>query len=355
MGAESRTVVGIDQATLNRALDLVYEHDELALLDAAERRLAVRSLLRETGGGPDLVDEVAAMIDGYGPLTCFMTDPGVTDILVNGPNEIWIERNGRLEATDTTFYDEDSLLRLIRRLVSENGGRVDPARPVADVRLRDGSRMHVVLPPLSPRGPSVSIRRFATRYGLDALVERGMFDETTAARFRRFIEERRTIAISGQTGSGKTTLMNALLSLIDERERVVLIEESSELNPSAPHVVSLLTRPPNVEGAGAVGLEDLFRAALRMRPDRIVVGEVRGREARVALDAMSTGHPGSLVTLHASSARSVRDRFASLAAADSLGAIDHFSRLFDIAFDVVVQLSRSRGLRRVTEVLEVES
>ncbi|HET7481301.1 MAG TPA: ATPase, T2SS/T4P/T4SS family [Actinomycetota bacterium] len=341
-----------DKEALTKALDLVYEHDEIADLDEADRRLALRKLLRGLPNGLTLVSDVADAIDGYGPLSPLMRDPAITDVLVNGPSEVWIERDGHLERTPVDFGDDEALFTFIHRVVGEAGGRVDAARPVGDVRLADGSRMHVVLPPLSCRGPIVSIRRFPVRRDLNALVGTGMFDRETAEKLARSVKERRTIAISGPTGSGKTTLMNALLSLIDESERIVVLEESSELDPAAPHVVSLVTRPPNVEGGGEVTLADLVRAALRMRPDRIVVGEVRGREARIALDAMSTGHPGSLVTIHASSARRVRERFVSLAS-DGHGDFDRLGAVFDAAFDVIVQLGRVDGMRRVIEVVEI--
>ena len=352
MGPEDATVVERAETVLNEALELVYENDELALLTPPERRLAVRALLGRAGM-PELVTDVAELVDGYGPLTHYMEDAEITDVFVNGPHEVWVERSGRLEKTCASFHNEDVLLGLIRRLVATAGGRVDPSRPITDVKLSDGSRMHVVLPPLSPRGPLLSIRRFPTRFELDGLVERGLLDDKAAEDLRALVSERRTIAISGATGSGKTTLMNALLSLIDASERVIVLEESAELSPSSPHVVSLLTRPPNVEGKGEITLQDLFRAALRMRPDRIVVGEVRGLEARVALEAMSTGHAGSFVTVHASSARAVRTRVARLSAGADATSIEHFQGLFDVAFDFVVHLERSEGRRRLTEIHEV--
>lgn len=338
---------------VSEALELVLEHDELADLDAAQRRLAIRQLLIGNGAPVAMVDDVAAVTDGYGVLDPLMRDPTVTDVLVNGPDDVWVERSGELMRSPVTFSSEEELRETIDRLVSRGGGRVDTARPIADVTLSDGSRMHAVLPPLAAGGAKVSIRRFPeSPLSLEDLEETGMFDVTIGHRLREAVRARETVAISGGTGTGKTTLLNALLSKLDPTERLVTIEETSELRPGCAHWVSLTARPPNVEGNGEISAQDLFRAALRMRPDRIVVGEVRGPEALVALDALSTGHLGSMVTVHAGSARDVEHRFVSLAVAGSrLGEATLRSRFRD-AFDLVVHLARDRGRRRVVEVLE---
>jgi len=337
---------------VSEALGIVLEHDELAELDEAARRLAMRALLIDNGTSPRLVEQVAAFVDGYGPLDYLMRDEAVTDILVNGPNDVWIERHGTLTRTAVTFASLEELHATIERLISRGGGRVDSTRPIADVALPNGSRMHVVLPPLAPDGPKISIRRFPQLpLGLDELRELGMFDRATADSLVDAVRTRRTVAISGGTSCGKTTLLNALLSEIPPSERLVTIEETPELRPGCAHWVSLVSRPPNVEGRGEVGVSELFRATLRMRPDRIVVGEVRGPEALVALDAFSTGHPGSLVTIHSRSAREVPERFVSLGArAGGLAETTLRSR-FEDAFDLVIHLDRVDGRRRVAEVV----
>lgn len=335
-------------------LDLVLRHDEMADLDVAERRLALRSLLATEGSHAD-VAEVANAIDGYGPLTPLMEDETVTDVLVNGTRHVWVERSGRLERTAVVFATETDLLSLIDRLLGRTGTRADAERPVADARLDDGSRIHVALPPVAPDGPLVSIRRFRqSGWAIHDLVDAGMMDERQASSLRTAVEERRTIAISGGTGCGKTSLMNALLGEVDPLDRVVLVEETQELRPACPHHVELLARAPNIEGAGAIGLDELVRAALRMRPDRIVVGEVRGREALAALAAMSVGHKGSMVTIHARSAAEVTDRFVSLALLAASGATESsLRRQVENSFDLFVHLDRALdGRRRVAEILE---
>lgn len=336
---------------LNEALELVLEHGELADLDEAERRLAIRDLLCDNGRPPALVHGISAFIDGYGRLDPLMRDPSVTDILVNGYDEVWVERDGVLAQSDVGFSSPAELRDTIERLISRAGGRVDAARPIADVTLPNGCRMHVVLPPLTRGDPKVSIRRFPeTPLSLDDLANRHMFGDDT----RRFLIEtvtaRKTIAISGSTGSGKTTLLNALLGEIPSSERLVTIEETPELRPPCRHCVSLIARPPNVEGSGEVTLNDLLRATLRMRPDRIVIGEVRGPEAVVALDALSTGHPGSFLTVHARSARDVRERFVSLAATGSRLDESTLRARFEDAFDLVVHLTRHGDERRIAEI-----
>lgn len=338
-------------------LDVVFEHDEIAQLDPAERRLALRSLVIDSGCDdvPAAVQGLVDAIDGFGPLSGLMRSPGVTDILVNGPGEVWVERDGRLERTDISFPDPDRLLTLIDVLVGRGGVRVDASRPVADARLSDGSRLHVVLPPVAPQGPLLSIRRFPhRRLSLADLAGRGMVVAHQVERFRTWVAERNNIAISGATGSGKTTLLNALLGEVGDGERVVLVEETPELAPACGHVVSLVARGSNVEGRGELPLPELARAALRMRPDRIVVGEARGPEMLTALDAMTTGHEGSMVTVHARSASGAIQRMATLACRGArwLSRQDAVDEVCE-AVDVIVHLTRTEGARRVAEVLEL--
>jgi pilus assembly protein CpaF len=339
-----------------KLFDLVLNNTQLAELDPAERRLALRELVcahSQEDAGPS-VRALAESIDGAGPLTALMMDPEVTDILINGPDEIWVDSGSGPVRTDLRF-EPGMLDAFIERAVGDRGGRVDISVPVADTWMPDGSRMHVVLPPVAPTGPIVSIRRFPdAAYSLADLTGKEMLTSSQADQLERSVLERRSILISGATGSGKTTLLNALLACVPGSERVVTIEEVRELSVSGGHLVPLVTRGPNVEGAGAVTARDLVRAALRMRPDRIVVGEVRGAEAMDALGAMSTGHEGSLLTVHARDAKGALSRLASLAMeASPAMPIQEMERRVMQAFDLVVQVERVGATRRVAEVLEL--
>jgi pilus assembly protein CpaF len=300
------------------------------------------------------VARLSDWIDGFGPLSVAMTDPDVTDVLVNGPDEVWVERAGCLERTSIRFEDGGQLMDLIERLLGAAGGRADAAHPIADVRLGDGSRAHVVLPPLSGLHPVLSIRRFPVdAFSLTDLEERGFMTGPQRELLEGAVSERRTVVIGGGTGTGKTTLANALLGCIRSDERVVVIEETPELRPVCPHWVSLVARPPNIEGQGAVDQADLLRAALRMRPDRIVVGEVRGPEALIALQAMATGHEGSMVTVHARSAADVPERLVDLASmSERSPAEEGLRRRVHASIDLVVQVARVKGLRRVVEIVQ---
>lgn len=336
-------------------LEAVLANEGLAELDAAQRRLALRDLVAgrtDAGEVARVVGELADAIDGYGPLSELMRDDEVTDVLVNGPFDVWAERKGRLERTDVLWEDAAQLRTFIERLLARVGARADASQPIADARLDDGSRLHVVLPPLAPTGPLLSIRRFpASPYSTEDLVRNQMLDEDCAQRLVDAVRDRTTIVISGGTGTGKTTLLNALLAHIGRTERVVLIEETPELVPVCAQAVSLVARTANLEGKGEVTLNTLVRAALRMRPDRIVVGEVRGSEAVAALVAMSTGHEGSLVTLHARSAPDAIERMTTLALQASPGASDTvLRRQVCSAFGLIVHLERSTGRRRVAEI-----
>jgi pilus assembly protein CpaF len=343
----------LSRTLFERALD----EERLASLDPASRRLALRELLspdeRARPGAAAAVAEVADHIDGYGPLTEVMARPGVTDVLVNGPEEVWVEEDGALVETGVRWRDRDSLGDFVDRMLARSGAAVDPARPVADARLPDGARIHVVLPPVAPGGPLVSIRRFpAVRLTLDDLVGKGMATADQAAELTALVRNRSGIVISGATGSGKTTLLNALLALVPRGERVVTVEETPELGPFQSHVVALVARPPNVEGAGAIDLDALVRSSLRMRPDRIVVGEVRGAEAAAALNAMATGHAGSMLTLHARSAREAPGRLADLAAAGTpSGRAAALEDRVRRAVDAVVHVGRSDAGRRIEEIV----
>jgi pilus assembly protein CpaF len=343
--------------TKRRLLELVYEHDELAELDPGARRLALRALIGGAldGEGVRWVGEVADAIDGFGPITAVMQDDDVTDVLVNGPSEIWVERGGRLVLTELAFADSRELEAMIARLVGDAGGRLDTGSPVATVRLADGARLHAVLAPCAPGGPLVSIRRFPPRpIDVEGLVTRRMMTVPEAERLVSLVSTGASLLIAGGTGTGKTTLLNALLAHVPADQRVITIEETSELRPTCAHVVSLVARAANLEGRGAVTLDDLVRSALRMRPDRIVVGEVRGAEALAAIEALSSGHGGSMVTLHARSAREALDRMVGLAlAARTRASADSLEKRVRRAFGAVAVLVREGGERRVAALEEI--
>lgn len=262
-----------------------------------------------------LLDELMAEIYGVGPLQSLMHDAEITDILVNDPYTVYVERNGRLELTDIVFADEDHLLRIIRRIVSRLGRRIDEASPMVDARLPDGSRINAIIPPLSLNGPSLSIRRFGARpLELDDLLAKQALTPEMAVFLKAAVEARIGFLVSGGTGAGKTTFLNALSASIPDDERIITIEDSAELILQHRHLVRLETRPANSEGTGELNQRDLVRNSLRMRPDRIIIGEVRGAEVWDMLQAMNTGHEGSLTTIHANSARDALARLEMMVA-----------------------------------------
>jgi pilus assembly protein CpaF len=312
--------------------------------------------LLDAGTRAALVDRIARRSFGLGPLDPLLDDPAVDEIMVNGTTPIWIERAGRLEATDAAFADEAQLRGAIERILAPLGRRADEAEPIADARLPDGSRVNVVLPPLAVDGPLLTIRRFRPR-GLDAaaLVAGGTWSTALHDLLARAVRARLNILVSGGTGSGKTTTLNALSAFIDAAERVATIEDTAELRLQQPHVVRLEARPANVEGRGEVTIRRLLRNALRMRPDRIVVGEIRGPEALEMLAAMTTGHDGSLSTVHASSPAAALRRVETLALMADVD-LPHAAVREQIAdgLDLVVHQARLRdGRRQVVAVSEV--
>ena len=318
---------------------------------------AVAQALRSQGGvvGDAAVlevhDRLCVEVLGAGPLEPLLRMSGVTDVLVNGPDSVYVDRGAGLERTETRFADDEAVRRLAQRLAASAGRRLDDASPHVDVRLRDGTRLHAVLAPLARPGTVISLRVPRSEvFTLAELVASGGLTELGAALLRRIVETRLAFLVSGGTGSGKTTLLNALLSLVPVQERLVLVEDASELRPQHPHTVALEARPANVEGAGEVPLRVLVRQALRMRPDRLVVGEVRGDEVTDLLAAMNTGHEGGCGTLHANSAADVPARVEALALAAGMSRAAVHSQLA-AAVDVVVHLVRARdGRRRLGEV-----
>jgi pilus assembly protein CpaF len=303
-----------------------------------------------------LCQEVMDEVFGLGPLEPLLKDPTISDILVNNYKTVFIERNGLLERSAVQFRDDDHLRQIVDRIVSAVGRRVDESSPMVDARLPDGSRVNAIIPPLALDGPCVSIRRF----GRDPLVAEDLLRNNTFTLpmlelLRACVRARLNILISGGTGSGKTTLLNVLSSFISDRERIVTIEDAAELQLKQTHVVRLETRPPNVEGKGAVRQRQLVINSLRMRPDRIVVGEVRGDEALDMLQAMNTGHDGSLTTIHANSPRDALSRLETMVAMANLGIPESATRRqIASAIDVVVQLSRlSDGTRKLLNITEI--
>lgn len=340
---------------------LVAVRDHLARGGAELTPERVARALREDGrpvGDATVLavhDALRRDVLGAGALDPLLALPGVTDVLVNGADQVWVDRGDGLELTDVVFPDDEAVRRLGQRLAAAGGRRLDDASPYVDLRLPDGTRFHAVLAPVSRPGTVLSLRVPRRRvFTLDDLRAAGAVGADGARLLRRVVDQRLAFLVSGGTGSGKTTLLNALLTLCDPAERLVVVEDSSELRPDHPHVVALEARPPNVEGSGEVTLQTLVRQALRMRPDRLVVGEVRGGEVVDLLAAMNTGHEGGCGTLHANSAADVPNRVASLAMASGMPRDAALSQLAS-AVDLVLHLHRPRGgARRVRDVGVVE-
>ncbi len=293
---------------------------------------------------------------GLGPLEELLSDPAVEEVMVNGHGSVYVERAGRIEMTPVTFGSDEDVREAIERILAPTGRRVDELSPMADARLADGSRVNVVVPPLAVDGPAISIRRFgANRPGPTELVASGSLASEAAEALERAVTKRHTVLVTGGTGSGKTTLLNAVSAWIDPAERVITIEDAAELRLRQPHVVRLESRPASVEGRGEVTIRDLLRNALRMRPDRIVIGEVRGAEALDLLTALNTGHDGALSTLHANSPEDALRRLETLALMAGVG-LPHEAIREQVArgVDVIAHVRReASGVRRVSEVAEV--
>lgn len=316
----------------------------------ARRILSVESPLRAVQTLQPIVDEIV----GMGPIQGLFDDPEVTDILVNGPEEVWVERDGELSRTAVRFHSTDHLVAVIERLVAPLGLRIDRSAPMLDARLPDGSRLHAVLPPASVDRPLLAIRRFIQRLELlGDLVQAGTATKRQVDVLREAVASRRTIVVSGGTGAGKTTLLNLLGEAIPGSERVVLIEDAAELALPG-HVVRLEARPANVEGAGEITIRSLLRSALRLRPDRLIVGEVRGPEALELVWALNTGHRGSLTTVHANSPREAVWRIETLALAAGVVSEQAISRQLRASVDLVVQIDRQGPHRRITSIATMQ-
>lgn len=311
--------------------------------------------------GPDkqrLLREVMDEVFGFGPLEILLRDPLVSDILVNGPYQVYIEKRGQLEKTDVTFMDEKHLMRIINRIGTNVGRRIDESTPMLDARLPDGSRVNAIIPPLALDGPMVSIRRFGTDpIDIHRLLEFETLTEDMAFFMKACVQCRMNILISGGTGTGKTTFLNALSRWIPAGERVVTIEDAAELQLQREHVVRLETRPPNIEGQGCVTQRDLVRNTLRMRPDRIIIGEVRGAETLDMLQAMNTGHEGSMTTVHANNPRDALRRLENMVSMSGINyPIKAIREQLSSALDVLIHLQRmTGGKRKIVKIVEITS
>ncbi len=349
----SKVINEIDLESLNRLKEeTAREQLRNVILDVLQREKTPLTMTEREQMVTDILDEVF----GLGPLQPLLADPTLSDILVNGAQEVYIERRGRLERTSIRFNDDEHLMRIIDRIVSRVGRRVDEASPMVDARLRDGSRVNVIIPPLSLSGPVLSIRRF----GLDPLTSHDLLDNGTLTPemlelMQATVEGKLNVVISGGTGAGKTTFLNVLSAYIPNTERIITIEDAAELQLKQEHVVRLETRPPNIEGKGAIRQRQLVINALRMRPDRILVGEVRGEEAVDMLQAMNTGHEGSLTTVHANSPRDALSRIETMVSMANLNLPDKAARQqIASAIHVVVQISRMPdGTRKLTSITEI--
>ncbi|HKG78424.1 MAG TPA: CpaF family protein [Pyrinomonadaceae bacterium] len=349
-----RTLINRMDLTKLSSLTPDQVHAEVSRL--AESVLAQEAMPLSVAERERLVNDVQHELFGLGPLEPLLKDPTISDILVNSHHTIYIERRGKIEPTNVQFKDDEHLMRVIERIVSSVGRRIDESSPMVDARLQDGSRVNAIIPPLSIDGPVLSIRRFGSDpLKMASLVEFNALTKDIADMLQMVVTARLNILISGGTGAGKTTLLNALSAYIPETERIVTIEDSAELQLQQPHVVRLETRPPNIEGRGEVTQRDLVRNALRMRPDRIVIGEVRGGEAIDMLQAMNTGHDGSLTTVHANTPRDALARLETMIQMTGMRLSDRAMRQqVASALNLVVQVARlSDGSRRVTSISEI--
>jgi pilus assembly protein CpaF len=337
----------LDNDTLKSQIRMLVER----ILNEDRSQYPLNSIEREL-----LVAEIQDEVMGYGPLEPFMQDPTVSDILVNTFRNIYVERFGKLESTDARFKDDGHLMRIIDKIVSAVGRRIDESSPMVDARLPDGSRVNAIIPPLSIDGPVLSIRRFAKDpLEMEDLIKLQTLTPEIGEILKGLVKAKLNILISGGTGSGKTTTLNVLSRFIPFDERIVTIEDASELQLKQEHVVRLETRPPNIEGKGEVTQRDLVRNSLRMRPDRIIVGEVRGKEAFDMLQAMNTGHEGSITTIHSNSPRDALMRIESMVAMANLDIpIDHLRRYISSALNVIIHIARLQdGTRKLLSFQEL--
>ncbi|WP_046471419.1 CpaF family protein [Allosalinactinospora lopnorensis] len=367
---ERLSIQNADQGSVShwrqRLLDEI-NLDDLAVLSLQQRRIRLEKVVGHllSREGPVLSDRersalIRRVVDealGLGVLEPLLADDSITEIMVNGPENIYVERRGQVERIETTFASENQLMQTIDRIVSQVNRRVDESSPMVDARLPTGERVNVIIPPLSLSGPIITIRRFPKPFTIAELMAKGSLDKHTATLLASLVRARFNVIIAGGTGSGKTTFLNALSAFAPNSERIVTIEDSAELQLQQEHVIRLESRPPNMEGAGQVTIRDLVRNSLRMRPDRIIVGEVRGDETLDMLQAMNTGHDGSLATVHANSANDAVYRLLTLASMSEVKIpFDAIKDQINAAVHVIVHLSRyADGTRRVGEIGVVTS
>jgi len=364
----NKSKASVEEAALRVRPILMERIDPAAAMKLTRKELArqvgeiVGELLREESiqlnqiEQRDLVTMLVNDMMGLGPLEQLLSDEKVTDIMVNGPKQVYVERGGKLTLTDIAFRDNTHLLGICSRIVTRIGRRVDETSPMVDARLEDGSRVNIIVPPLALRGPTISIRKFSKKpITLDMMIRQDNLSEKMGKLLKIAAASRLNIVISGGTGSGKTTLLNALSHLIDSTERIVTIEDAAELQLQQPHVVPLETRPMNLEGEGEINFRDLVKNALRMRPDRIILGEIRGPEAIDMLQAMNTGHDGSMCTLHANRPREALTRLENMVSMANLNLPpEAVRRQIADALDLIIQVERMRdGKRRVVTISEV--
>jgi len=346
----------IDRLDLSTVFEISPEQLAGIIKGVVETMIASENIPLTRAERERLVTEIQHETMGLGPLEPLLQDPDISDILVNGPGQVYVEKNGVLHKTRVFFKDNDHLMMIIERIVSKVGRRIDESSPLVDARLQDGSRVNVIIPPLAIDGPTVSIRRFGVNpLRMENLLAYKTLTEEMAKLFDAMVRARLNILVSGGTGVGKTTLLNILTASVPDSERIVTIEDSAELILQQDHVVRLETRPPNIEGRGSVTQRDLVRNALRMRPDRILVGEVRGGEALDMLQAMNTGHDGSISTIHANSPRDALSRLETMVL---MAGFDIPARAIreqmGSALNIIIQMARlSDGTRRVVKVTEV--
>ncbi|MFT5181472.1 MAG: pilus assembly protein CpaF [Alphaproteobacteria bacterium] len=345
-----------ERIDISAALDLSREEltrqiSDIVLEISLEEKLQLNKAEQE-----DLVKVLLDEMLGLGPLEPLLADESINDIMVNGYNQVYIERRGKLVLTDVKFRDDRHVMNVATRIVSQIGRRVDESSPLVDARLEDGSRVNIIIPPLAIDGPSISIRKFSKKkITLDVMEEQQNMSSAMATVLRIAARAKLNILISGGTGSGKTTLLNAMSQMIDHGDRIVTIEDAAELQLQQPHVVRLETRPANLEGQGAITMRDLVKNALRMRPDRIILGEVRGSEALDMLQAMNTGHEGSMSTVHANRPREALTRLENMVSMVGVSLPPKAVRTqIAAALDIIIQVSRMRdGVRRITHIMEV--
>ena len=352
----------VDEMTPEEQLMLTSVHQdphqvETLITDYCQRVLDENPFAIPQGEKPRLIADIRDEVLGLGPIEALRKDDAITEIMVNGPRQVFVERMGKLELTDAKFHDTAHLMNIIERILTPLGRRVDESSPLVDARLEDGSRVNIIIPPLSLVGPCLTIRKFSkTPLSVDNLISFGTMDEKMATFLRACVKARINLLVSGGTDSGKTTTLNVISSFIPEGERIVTIEDAAELRLQQQHVVTLEARPANLEGKGAITIRDLVRNALRMRPDRIIVGEVRTGEALDMLQAMNTGHDGSLTTAHANSPRDVLSRLETMVMMSGLELPERAIReQISSAIDLIIHQARLRdGSRKITYITEVQ-